>query len=217
MKTFVTALILSTALVACQKSGTAPKTLQEAVEQSQVQTTPVNYIREIPIKGGLTPERINHSPSLAGTRLSSVKIAPSGEFATVLQGREDDASQKDLWAYDLETGEGRLLVSSTDLLAGPEVLSEEEKNRRERAREYGRGIISYNWVGDNLLLFPLGGDIYLHDLTTGESRQVTATKGFETDPKVSQDGTKIAYVRENELYIKAVSYTHLTLPTTSRV
>ena len=94
------------------------------------------------------------------------------------------------------------LVSSTDILEGPEVLSEEEKNRRERAREYGSGIISYSWVGDSLLLFPLGGDIYLYDLETQESRQVTATKGFETDPKVSADGSTVAYVRDNELYIK---------------
>jgi len=179
MKYLIPALLLTSALVSCQKSDQPAPTLQEAVVQSQVQTTPVNYIRDTPIAGGLTPERINNSPSLG-------------------------ASQQDLWAYDLETGEGRLLVSSTDLLAGPEVLSEEEKNRRERAREYGRGIVSYNWVGDELLLFPLGGDIYLHDLSTGESRQITATKGFETDPKVSADGTKITYVRENELYIKDI-------------
>lgn len=204
MKYFVSLALLSSSLVACQQSDQSLPTLQEAVVQSQVQTTPVNYIRETPIPGGLTPERINSSPSLAGTRLSSVQIAPSGEFATVLQGRENDASQQDLWAYDLETGKGRLLVSSTDLLAGPEILSEEEKNRRERAREYGRGIVSYNWVGEELLLFPLGGDIYLHDLSTGESRQITATKGFETDPKVSTDGTKITYVRENELYIRDI-------------
>lgn len=205
MKHLISALILTTALTACQNADEPPATLKEAVQQSTVETRPVNYIRQSPVPGGLTPERINSSPSLAGTSLSSVQIAPSGEFATVLQGREDDAAQQDLWAYDLETGEGRLLVSSTDLLEGPEILSEEEKNRRERAREYGKGIVSYNWVGDNLLLFPLGGDIYLHDLTTGESRQVTATKGFETDPKVSKDGTKVAYVRENELYIKTLA------------
>jgi len=62
--------------------------------------------------------------------------------------------------------------------------------------------MSYSGVGDNRLLFPLGGDIYLYDLETQESRQITATKGFETDPKVSRDGSKVAYVRDNELYIK---------------
>jgi len=206
MKHLLTSLLLTSMLVACNKSNTPPPTLQEAAEQSQqaveAEQGPINYIRKTPVEGGLTPERIHRSPALSGKTLSGVQIAPSGEFVTVLQGRQDDTAQQDLWAYDLETGEGRLLVSSTDLLEVPEVLSEEEKNRRERAREYGRGIISYSWAGQDLLLFPLGGDIYLYDLANKESRQVTATKGFETDPKVSADGTKVAYVRQNELYIK---------------
>ena len=206
MKHLIAPLLLSTALISCSSGETPAPTLQEAAEQSQhaveAEQAPVNYIRKTPVSGGLTPERINSSPSLGGPSLSGVQIAPSGEFVTVLQGRKDDARQNDLWAYDLESGEGRLLVSSTDLLDGPEILSEEEKNRRERARQYGKGIISYSWVGDNLLLFPLGGDIYLYDLTTKESRQVTDTEGFETDPKVSRDGSKVAYVRANELYIK---------------
>ena len=166
-------------LVGCSNKDNPTPTLQHAAEQSQkdvdAKQAPINYIRTSPVPGGLTPERINSSPALGGTSLSGVQIAPSGEFITVLQGRENNARQKDLWAYDLETGAGRRLVSSTDILEGPEVLSEEEKNRRERARQYGTGIISYNWVGKNLLLFPLGGDIYLYDLETKESRQVTAT------------------------------------------
>jgi len=206
MKHLIAPLLLTTALLGCSNAETPAPTLQEAAVQSQqaveAEQAPINYIRSTPVDGGLTPERINRSPSLGGPSLSGVQIAPSGEFVTVLQGREDNAQQRDLWAYDLESGEGRLLVSSTELLAGPEILSEEEKNRRERARQYGSGIISYSWVGTNLLLFPLGGDIYLYDLTTKQSRQVTETDGFETDPKVSRDGSKLAYVRGNELYIK---------------
>ena len=206
MKNLIASLLLTTLLAACADKDNPAPTLQQAAEQSQKEVdakqAPINYIRKTPVPGGLTPERINSSPALGGTSLSGVQIAPSGEFVTVLQGRKNNARQNDLWAYDLESGEGHLLVSSTDILEGPEVLSEEEKNRRERARQYGSGIISYSWVGENLLLFPLGGDIYLYDLDTKESRQVTATKGFETDPKVSAKGDKVAYVRGNELYIK---------------
>lgn len=161
-----------------------------------------NYLKTDPGPGRLTPERIHTSPSIDGTSLSRARIAPSGEFVTVLQGRADDAQQQDLWAYDIETGEGRLLVSSTDLLGSPEELSEEEKNRRERQRLYASGIVTYDWVGDSLLMFPLGGDIYLHDLDTSTSRQITATSGFETDPKVSMDGSLIAYMREDDLFVK---------------
>lgn len=176
--------------------------LERAAAKAQTRQRTISHLTNNPGDGYLTPEVLYGSPDISGTHLSSVKISPDGEFVTVLQGREEDARQQDLWAYDLTTGEGRLLVSSTDLLGEPEELSEEEKNRRERAREYGKGIVSYSWVGESLLLFPLGGDIFLYDLNTQSSQQVTATKGFETDPKVSIDGTKIAYVRENELYIK---------------
>lgn len=187
---------------ASSSPSTTQDSLQAAARQAQTRQRPTKYIVKDPGDGYLSPENINGSPALTGKTLSSPKISPDGEFITVLQGRKDDAKQQDLWAYDLQSGEGRLLVSSTDLLGEPEVLSEEEKNRRERAREYGKGIITYSWVGDNLLLFPLGGDIYLYNLETEESQQVTATKGFETDPKVSADGTKVAYVRADELYIK---------------
>lgn len=161
-----------------------------------------SYLTAEPGPGYLTPENLHAQPSLNGASLRQAAISPDGTMVTVLQGRKDNARQQDLWAYDLETGQGRLLVSSTDLLGAPETLSEEEKNRRERAREYASGIVSYKWVGESLLLFPLGGDIYIYDLSAKKARQVTATKGFETDPKVSRDGRYVGYVRENNLYLK---------------
>ncbi len=210
-----TALLTATILTACQGAPSPETTasqpaetsstvadLQTAAAKAQTRQARESFLTNNPGEGFLTPERINSSPALSGPSLRAARIAPSGEFVTVLQGRKDDASQLDLWAYDLTSGQGRVLVSSTDLLGAPEVLSAEEKNRRERARQYGRGIITYSWVGDNLLLFPLGGDIYLYDLESQSSRQVTATNGFETDPKVSGDGSKVTYIRDNELYIK---------------
>ncbi len=208
MKLFKTAITLTASalvLSACSESPVTQKT-PDASSPASVSTSTKDapaqsYLNAVPGAGKLTPERINASPSLSGPSLRRAAISPDGSMVTVLQGREDDARQQDLWAYDLETGKGRVLVSSTDLIGAPEELSAEEKNRRERAREYGRGIVSYSWVGDNLLMFPLGGDLYLYDLTARKARQVTATKGFETDPKVSKDGQFVAYVRENNLFI----------------
>ncbi len=192
------AFILSAATLALTACTKAP------MPDSPSPKTETSYLTRDPGPGKLTPERINASPSLAGSSLRRPAISPDGKMVTVLQGREDDARQQDLWAYDLETGEGRLLVSSTDILGAPEELSAEEKNRRERAREYGRGIVSYSWVGEQLLMFPLGGDLYLYDLSTRKSRQVTATKGFETDPKVTRDGKYVTYVRDNNLFINEI-------------
>ena len=181
--------------------------LAAAAAQAQTPQARNSYLIAKAEAGHLTPERINSAPALSGTRLRGAKIAPSGEFVTVLQGRKDNALQQDLWAYDLLTAQGRILVDSEELLArdktgAPKTLSQEEKNRRERAREYASGIITYSWASDTQLIFPLGGDIYLYDLAARQPRQVTATDEFETDAKVSDDGTKITYVRKNELYIK---------------
>ncbi len=127
-------------------------------------------------------------------------------MVTVLQGREDDVTQQDLWAYDLETGEGKRLVSSTDLLETPEVLSAEEKNRRERMREKGAGIVSYSWdSAGKQILFPLGGDVFVFNLESGKATQVTNTAGFETDARISGSGEFVSYVRDNDLYMTRFS------------
>ncbi|MEM8986302.1 MAG: S9 family peptidase [Pseudomonadota bacterium] len=150
----------------------------------------------------LTVERLHAEPALSGAAVTGAQISPDGALATVLQGRKDDARQLDLWAYDLETGEGRRLVSSTDLIGGPETLSEEEKNRRERMRQYGRGIVSYNWDAEGKrILFPLGGDVFAYDLTAEKATQITDTEGFETDAKVSAQGGYVAYVRNDEVFV----------------
>lgn len=184
------------ALVACQAGTETPAPNAE---------TKASFIVTDPGVGKLTPEIINGEASLAGSVLRSPAISPDGSVVTVLQGRAENTAQQDLWAYDLQTGEGRLLVSSTDLIDGAVQLSEEEKNRRERAREYGSGIISYSWVNKDLLLFPLGGDIYTYDLSTQTPRQITATKGFEGDPKVSIKGGFVTYVRDDNLFLTELS------------
>ena len=158
--------------------------------------------REVP-NGFLTPE-IVHSTALAGTPPRGAALSPNGTRLTYLKGSEADPDQLDLWARSIDAqggvGEEELLVSSLDLLGAPATLSEEERNRRERAREYGRGIIAYSWIDADTLLFPLGGDVYLFDLPTRTPQQVTATDGFESDVKLSADGRVVAYVRDDELY-----------------
>jgi len=171
-----------------------------APSQSQSQNETGSHLTRTVTEGYISPEVLQGSPAINGTSLRSAAISPDGKRVTVLRGRDDDADQLDLWAYDIISGEASMLVSSTDLLGKPETLSEEEKNRRERAREYGKGIVSYQWVDKDRLMFPLGGDVFLYDLKNKQSQQVTSTAGFETDAKVSPLGKHIAYVRDNELY-----------------
>lgn len=154
----------------------------------------------------LTIERIFSSPSIYGTTVRNVQMAPDGSRVTFLAGKESDAQQLDLWEFDLSSGEQRLLFDSNRLNATEEVLSNEEKARRERLRLRGNGIVSYSWAGSSeQLLFPLGGDAYLYNLAEDETTRLLNTPEFETDIKVSPKGNYISFIRQQNLYIKHIA------------
>ena len=150
----------------------------------------------------LTLEALHGPKSLSGPSLRGAAFSPDDKRITILRGQAEDSRKLDLWAYDTDTGEAYILVKSDDLVSEETELSEEEKNRRERQRIYDTGIISYQWDDTGArILFPLGGDIYLYDLSEKTSIQITDTEQFETDPKISPDGNYVSYVRDDELYV----------------
>ena len=64
----------------------------------------------------LTIERIFADPSLSGPSPRSLKISPDGSRVTFLRGTETAREQLDLWEYNIEAGESRLLVDSRVLM-----------------------------------------------------------------------------------------------------
>jgi dipeptidyl-peptidase-4 len=98
-----------------------------------------------------------------------------------------------------------MLVDSAVVLPGEEVLSDEEKARRERQRTAAlSGIVEYQWSPDGkALLFPLGGELYLYDLArSGKDavRKLTNGGGFATDPKISPRGGFVSFIRGRNLW-----------------
>jgi dipeptidyl-peptidase 4 len=155
---------------------------------------------------GLTLEAITGDAPLSGPTLLKPQIAPDGSRVTFLRGKNTDRNRLDLWAFDVATGKAALLVDSSDVLPGEETLSDEEKARRERQRIAAlSGIVDYQWSPDGKrLLFPLGGELYLYDLSaSGKAavRKVTSGKGFATDPKVSPKGGFVSFVRGRNLWV----------------
>lgn len=151
----------------------------------------------------LTLEAITGSAPLSGPTLTEAAISPDGHLVSFLRGKDDERNRLDLWAFDVESGESRLLVDSKVLLPGEEQLSDEEKARRERQRIAAlSGIVAYQWAPDGRqLLFPLGGELYLFDLATQTPRQLTHGGGFATDPKVSPKGGFVSFVRGRNLWV----------------
>ena len=94
--------------------------------------------------GGLTTEDVARYPQPGMLQPSHLGFAPDDRFITYL--RTPDASlSKQLYAFDPETGEERLLAEPPGGGETEENLSREEKLRRERQRVRGLGITRYAW------------------------------------------------------------------------
>ena len=152
----------------------------------------------------LTFERVFASPGLDGPAPRQVKLSPDGRYLTLLRNRADDRERYDLWGYDIETREWRMLVDSEKLGSGRE-LSEDEKMQRERARVGSlKGIIAYQWASDGAgVLVPLDGDLFLARLD-GTVTQLTDTEGSELNPGLSSKGGYVSFVRDRRLWVGPV-------------
>lgn len=152
----------------------------------------------------LTFERVFASPGLDGPAPRQVKLSPDGRYLTLLRNRADDRERYDLWGYDIETRQWRMLVDSEVLSTGRE-LSEDEKMQRERARVAGlKGIIAYQWASDGSgVLVPLDGDLFLAKLD-GTVTRLTDTEGSELNPKLSSKGGYVSFVRDRRLWTGSV-------------
>ena len=152
----------------------------------------------------LTFERVFASPSLNGPSPRQVKFSPDGRYLTLLKNREDDAQRYDLWGFDLQARDWRMLVDSEKVGTGRE-LSEDEKMQRERERVGNlSGIISYQWASDaSGVLVPIDGDLYFARLSGGVSR-LTNTEESELNPKLSPRAGYVSFLRERQLWVGEV-------------
>lgn len=122
-------------------------------------------------------------------------FSPDGRTVAGLLAREADGLA-DLWAWDPETGEGKILLEAP----GRQRLSAEEEAARERRRDHVVGIGAFEWnPRDGTILVPLSGD--LHVLRDGRLERLTHTDEAELDPRWSPDGRSIAFVRDGALHV----------------
>jgi dipeptidyl-peptidase-4 len=139
-------------------------------------------------------------------RPTGIKPTPDGTAVLFLRS---PPRQGNLALYELTvaTEQTRELVTPAQLLGGAEEqLSVAEKARRERMRIVDRGFTSYGLSEDGrLVLLPLSGRVYVYDRAgphTGRIRKVGEPGVI--DPRFSPDGTRVAYVRGQDLYVADV-------------
>lgn len=155
-------------------------------------------------QAGLSLERVFGSPSLNGPAPRGVKLSPDGRYVAVLRNRAEDRERYDLWGYDRQKGEWRMLVDSLRLSSG-RALSEAEKMQRERARIGDlKGIVSYAWSADSKsVLVPLDGDLFLAGLD-GSVKKVEGAGADALNPRLSPRGAYVSFVRDRRLWVAPV-------------
>ena len=106
-----------------------------------------------------------------------------------------------LYKVDVKSGEERLLASADQVLAAPEKLTPEERARRERLRITTTGFTSFELTKDELgILLPLSGHLFFFDRLTGKTRALATGDGV-LDPHLSPDGKRVAYVRNDDVFV----------------
>jgi dipeptidyl-peptidase 4 len=140
--------------------------------------------------GGRGPETMEWSPD--GTKLSFVQRDEKGETG-------------DLWYVDASTGEKKVLVSAAKLASlDPDV--NKVKNEREKERLTRYHVAAYLWAPDSKhLIFDSQGQLWLYDLKTETAVAFTSASDPSGDPKFSPDGSRLAYTRKHNLYVRPVN------------
>ncbi|MBB2200878.1 prolyl oligopeptidase family serine peptidase [Gluconacetobacter tumulisoli] len=121
---------------------------------------------------------------------------PDGKSVLYLRSAARDTTLH-LWRFDLAAGTETELARPAD---GPENLSVEEKARRERARMTLTGITDFALSGDGRTALVTQADRLAQvDIGTGRVTDLPG-RGWIA-PRFSPDGTHVAAVRDNDLYV----------------
>jgi dipeptidyl-peptidase-4 len=143
-------------------------------------------------------------------RPRSFEILPDGSGVLFLRSPAR-SFEGALHFFDVASGQERVLLTAEDLLRGAqEELSAEERARRERMRLTATGIASFRVSSDGArLLVPLSGRLFVVERARigqeGAIRELTSQAGSAVDPRFSPDGSKIAVVRNGDLYVMDVA------------
>ena len=131
---------------------------------------------------------------------SAFAFTPDGKSFTYLKS-ESIGSPRVLWKADAAGGKPHVIARPPGAGDTDTNVSQDEALRRERMRLRDTGITQVVHADTvDVSIVPLGGDLFL---LRGESplEPVTKTKSPEIDPRLSPEGSKVAFVRDNELYV----------------
>ena len=155
----------------------------------------------------LTIEDIYAEGGLLGRAPESIKWAPDGSRVAFVQ-RDDSGEKGALYYVDANNPKPAVLVAREKLASlAPPISNIKDERQKEAVQRYS--VAAYHWSPDSKkLLFDSMGQLWLYSLDNGTAVQVTSSNDASVDPKFSPDGSRIAYVRKHNLYVRDVSGGH---------
>lgn len=127
---------------------------------------------------------------------ASIAYTADGQAISYLKG-EAATTSRALWKVDLAGGEPKVIARAP----GPEALSREEELRRERQRLTATGLAQVvRAPHSDLYVFPINGDLYAQQGDSAELRRLTESASPELDPQIDPTATRVAFVRDGDLY-----------------
>jgi dipeptidyl-peptidase-4 len=147
--------------------------------------------------------RLTETQNFSLGRPTHAQPAADGKSVIFLRALSARDRTNALYEFSGVTCETRTLATPDELLHGAtERLSPEEKARRERARTTTGGITSFKLSLDgSQVLFSLNGQIFVLNRGDGKTVQLQTGERAVIDPTFSPDGQRVAYVRENNLFV----------------
>ena len=143
----------------------------------------------------LTPELVARYPRPGMAIPGKIRYSPDAKFVTYLVSERGDLV-RDLWGLELATGQRQRWLSPPGETVTEENISRDEVLRRERLRLRETGITDYLWAEKaNVMLLPLRGELY----RWAEASLTPLTGGGVIDPKITDDGHRTLFVRDQPL------------------
>jgi dipeptidyl-peptidase-4 len=130
------------------------------------------------------------------------EISADGETVAFLRSQGPEDPVNSLWVLDVGTGRERLVVDAASIGPGSGPgIPDEERTRRERTRETGEGIVSYDATTDiGFVALVVNGHVVRAELGRGEVDVLPCAPGA-FDARISPDGSAVAYVAGDALRI----------------
>jgi dipeptidyl-peptidase-4 len=171
--------------------------------------TRISALAQTPDSTLLTLQRIFSTREFAGVTFGPARWLADGSGYTTLERSADGPRARDIARYDLQSGRREVLLSSQKLMPA--------------GGDSAAGIVDHQWSNDGrqLLIFAntkrvwrrnTRGDYWVWQTADGALQQLGGEAKSSTlmFAKFSPDGDRVAYVRENNIYVEELATGKIT-------